>query len=250
MIPMDSKYRSLTQLKADARGYLLGRYSLAVPAEIIFMLLSSTLSGGSGTVSASSVLQLLLYFAIAVICSLLAGVLQYGRSRLYMNLCCRYPARISDLFHGFRPGDNRPLQITILMLFWEFVCAMPGVLGLRAYAASMEGAPHLSFNTTLAAALVLIVLGLLAYYRIWLSLSQCYYLLLDFPNKPASEIVRLSLYLMRGQKMRLFLTHLSFLPVMLLCVLSFGVGLLWALPYINATLACFHLDLTRVAAGE
>ena len=247
---MNPNYRSRQQLKADARGNLLGRYSLAVPAEIIFMLLASTLSGSSGTVSAGDLLSLILFFAITVICSLLTGVLQYGRSRLYMNICCRYPAGFKDLFYGFRPGDNRPLQITILLLFWEFVFSLPGMLALRSYFASMANSEHLSFTPRLAVALVLIAIGLAFYYRMWLSLSQCYYLLLDFPNKPAHEIVRLSLYLMRGQKMRLFLTHLSFLPVLLLSVLSFGVGLLWALPYINATLACFHLDLTRVAAGE
>jgi len=247
---MNPNYRTLAQLKADARGNLLGRYSLAVPAELIFMLLSSSLSGGSGTVSAPSSLSMFLYFAIALICSLLAGVLQYGRSRLYMNICCRYPARVRDLFYGFRPGDNRPLQIAVLMLFWEFISALPGVLALRAYAATQPDDGPLSFTPTLAVALILIMAGLLAYYRIWLSLSQCYYLMLDFPNKTTAEIVRLSHYLMRGQKMRLFLTHLSFLPVLLLSVLSFGVGLLWALPYFNATLACFHLDLTRVAAGE
>ena len=247
---MNPSHKPLSQLKADARGNLLGRYSLAVPAELIFMLLSSTLSGGSGTFSANSILSQFLFFAITVICSLLAGILHYGRSRLYLNLCCRYPARIRDLFFGFRPGDNRPIVITVLLLFWEFIFSLPGIIVLRSYFSSMANLDRLYFTPRLAIAVFLLLLGLLSYYRMWLSLSQCYYLMLDFPNKPAAEIVRLSQYLMRDQKMKLLLTHLSFLPILLLCVLSFGIGLLWALPYINATLACFHLDLTRVAAGE
>ncbi len=49
--------------------------------------------------------------------------------------------------------------------------------------------------------------------------------------------------MMKGHKRRLFRLELSFLPLMLLCVLSFGIGFLWLNPYMQMTYTCFFLDL-------
>ena len=43
--------------------------------------------------------------------------------------------------------------------------------------------------------------------------------------------------------MRLFLLELGFLPPMLLCVLSLGIGFLWLEPYMQMTYTYFFLDL-------
>ena len=46
-------------------------------------------------------------------------------------------------------------------------------------------------------------------------------------------------------KGRLFYLYVSFLPLILLGILSFGLALLWILPYMAATEAEFFLDLIR-----
>ena len=76
--------------------------------------------------------------------------------------------------------------------------------------------------------------------------SQCYYLMLDFPNKTAGEILSLSLRLMRGQKGRLFCILLSFLPLLLLGWLSI-VGTIWVGPYLQMAMALFYLDIMKPA---
>ena len=48
---------------------------------------------------------------------------------------------------------------------------------------------------------------------------------------------------MKGNRKRLFLLELSFLPLMLLCILSFGIGFLWLEPYMQMTYTHFFLDL-------
>ena len=47
--------------------------------------------------------------------------------------------------------------------------------------------------------------------------------------------------LMRGNKWRLFLLYLSFLGWLIFSVLTFGIGLLWIIPYITQTLVWFYL---------
>ena len=73
--------------------------------------------------------------------------------------------------------------------------------------------------------------------------SQCFYLMLDFPDYSAEQLLRSSMQVMRGHKGRLFYLHVSFLPLLLLALLSCGVGMLWIRPYMQMTYTCFFLDL-------
>ena len=50
---------------------------------------------------------------------------------------------------------------------------------------------------------------------------------------------------MRGHKRRLFLLQLSFFPLMLLSLLSLGIGNLWLRPYMDVAYAFFFLNLMR-----
>ena len=70
------------------------------------------------------------------------------------------------------------------------------------------------------------------------------YLLLDNTEMSAMEAMRESLRLMKGNKGRLFCMDLSFIPLMLLCVLSCYVGFLWLTPYMRAAETIFYMDVT------
>ncbi|MDE7249064.1 MAG: DUF975 family protein, partial [Lachnospiraceae bacterium] len=78
-----------------------------------------------------------------------------------------------------------------------------------------------------------------------LLLSQIYYLMLDFPEYSGSELLRLAPKLIKGHKARLLYIMVSFFPLILLCVLSCGIGYLWVYPYIQTTYANFYLDLVQ-----
>ena len=69
-------------------------------------------------------------------------------------------------------------------------------------------------------------------------------------GKDLDEIIRMSRWLMKGRKMRLFYLHISFVPLYLLSILPCGLGFLWTLPYAEESFTCFHLNLTSVAASE
>ena len=70
------------------------------------------------------------------------------------------------------------------------------------------------------------------------------YLLLDFPGLPAGTLLRGSARMMQGHRMRLFRLYLSFLPLYVLGVLSFGVARLWVNSYTHSAEAAFYRDLT------
>ena len=55
---------------------------------------------------------------------------------------------------------------------------------------------------------------------------------------------------MKGHKWRLFKLELSFLPLQIICMLSFGIGNLWLNPYMRMTYTEFFLDLMSPGKQE
>ena len=99
-------------------------------------------------------------------------------------------------------------------------------------------------NLMLPYALSLILSGVVS---VMLSLfyAQTYFLLHDFPQYTARELLQKSRRLMVHHKGRLFYLYVSFLPLLLLGLLSWGLALLWVIPYMAATEAEFFLDLIK-----
>jgi uncharacterized membrane protein len=55
--------------------------------------------------------------------------------------------------------------------------------------------------------------------------------------------------MMKGHKFDLFWLYLSFIGWVILCILTFGIGLLWLSPYISAAEIGFYNDL-KAEQGE
>ncbi|MEL7608751.1 MAG: DUF975 family protein [Bacillota bacterium] len=84
--------------------------------------------------------------------------------------------------------------------------------------------------------LLLIVPGIVAAYRY----SQAAYLMAENPGMGIREAVDASKRMMAGRKGRLFCLHLSFVGWWILSILTFGVGLLFLIPYVKAAETAFY----------
>lgn len=73
------------------------------------------------------------------------------------------------------------------------------------------------------------------------------YLLADHPGMDRKQAMELSRKMMEGEKGKMFALHLSFLPWMLLCVLTLGLGYLFLNPYIEASTAEVYAALREDA---
>ena len=73
--------------------------------------------------------------------------------------------------------------------------------------------------------------------------SMIPYLLAENPNLSASEVFSLSKQMTTGQKMDLFVLDLSFLGWIILGLICCGIGILFVLPYPEATRAEVYLNL-------
>ncbi|MDR0962847.1 MAG: DUF975 family protein [Mediterranea sp.] len=87
--------------------------------------------------------------------------------------------------------------------------------------------------------LLLIIPGIVKSY----SYAMTPYVLKERPDLKYDGAIELSMQMMRGQKMRLFLLDLSFIGWVLLCILTLGIGFFFLIPYFSTTRAAFYDNL-------
>ena len=74
--------------------------------------------------------------------------------------------------------------------------------------------------------------------------SLSYYILNDNPNMTGKEIVGMSENLMKGNRWKFFWLGLTFIGWAILAGFTFGIGMLWLMPYIMVSMVCFYEDLS------
>ncbi len=78
-----------------------------------------------------------------------------------------------------------------------------------------------------------------------LSYAMSLYIYIDNPNKTPMECLSQSKIMMNGYKMDYLVFCLSFLGWILLGLLTFGIALIWAIPYINVAQALYYDELKK-----
>jgi Predicted integral membrane protein len=94
--------------------------------------------------------------------------------------------------------------------------------------------------------LLFIIPGIIKYY----AYRMVPYILADNPNIGYKRALKLSMQMTRGNKFRIFILDLSFIGWLLLGTLALCVGVLFVLPYINATNAELYLTLRSNALEQ
>lgn len=135
--------------------------------------------------------------------------LEFGLAANFLNLSRGKGLSISQLFDGF--NDYKRIFTTLLLVqiytvLWALLLFIPGVV--KSYSYSMTP-----------------------------------FVLKDNPTMKNNEAIELSMKLMKGHKMQLFLLDLSMIGWALLCMLTLGLGVLLLQPYNTTAHAAFYRDL-------
>lgn len=254
------QYKTISDLKDHAKEVLTGKFGGAVLTNIIpglvtfaftfifsmissFILTINIMASNPNAMTDMTAMESglglnLATYIFSQVLTVFIGVFNTGIALYFLNLACGRTASTSDLFYGFKHMFKESLTISLIMTVINTVCLMPYNVFYMLY--TTEGSTKWLIYTIVA-----LCAGLIVYLPISLSLSQSYFLLLDFPKYSAKEILLLSIRIMKGRKWKLFLLELSFVPLMLLGLLSFGLGELWITPYKNMTLALYFLDIMK-----
>lgn len=230
-------------LKQTARGILLGKYQTAVLLVLAVSLFNNILLLFNGMSAVNGNLLLLLtQFLVSLIIHLFNGILTVGVSAFYLNIACNRSYRFSDLFIGFKLYPEKALGVQFFTWLFGTIPLIPAYI---LFSSIMLDFSIENMLSRLGLFLILYLTGYLLSVLITCTYSQCFYLLLDFPEMSLRQLMQISRRLMKGHRLRLFYTRLSFFPLILAGVFSFGIGLLFVTPYQDMTYTLFYLDLLQ-----
>lgn len=249
-----NKYTSSADLKSLAKGQLFGNYGTVVGILILHILCTLPLDF---IISPFSQISPAFYYLAFLLVNTFTGLLIAGEALVYLKIACHEPPSVSDLFYYFRgpysEKGSKVIRIQLIISAITVVCTMP-----CEYVGRLLTQPILNMNLAEAVTAgisfdpylfliyaVLLVAGYSIRIFVQLLLSQIFYLMLDFPDYTAPQLLHFAPKLMKGHKARFFYIMLSFVPLTLLCLCSCGIGYLWIFPYMQTTYANFYLDLMK-----
>lgn len=238
------RHATSAELKARAKGQLLGKYGTVIPAVLAVEIIMLSISGViSFPLNPQTIPGAIGSFIVECLMQLLGGIFIAGQTYLYLNISCGGNIRVSDVFYGFTHHPDRAILIQLLQLLLMLAAYVPlfVVLGLWMVIDSIY---------MLIPVAVTFCFGLIVSVIISLMYSQSYFVMLDFPDFTALQCLRYSRGIMKGSKARRFYLDMSFIPLYLLGLLTCCIGLLFVIPYVNTTYSNFYLELMSKRNGQ
>jgi uncharacterized membrane protein len=269
-----SQYKSNRELKYLARMQMGQHMGILIGSALLNTVISYVVVDiVSSLVPTSTTVGYILNYIVTFIAQVLVSVLDLGLIFIYMKSACNIKSHVKDLFFGYQHHFSRAVKIGLILVLINSICMIPmeiatiqfvNILDNNAFFNSfsssglgeyMIGGGAQSYD--LAESYSVLTSSMMKYYMIMLVCSlvsfvltlpffPAYYMLLDFPNQSVTQILKKCFYVMHGNVFRLLWMYMSFVPLMLLSVFTFGIGLIWVIPYMKMTAANFYLDMMSV----
>ena len=199
--------------KNRALQALEGNWSDACIVTLIYLLIAGVLSDGF-TYFMSPEMSI----GTTVMWAVLCAPLGWSLVTMFLTLVRDWKSRltVSNLFEGYH--DFGRIMTTYLLMYvflflWTLLLIVPGIIKSFSYAMTP-------------------------------------YILKDNPNMRDNEAIELSMRMMEGHKWELFWLYLSFIGWFLLSLLTLGIGFIFLLPYVYASVANFYEDLKAQQNGR
>ena len=205
-----------SELRAQARERLEGQWGTFVLMTFLMLVIQTILQipGYIGSLleilSPENVLASLSFSNISNILSLLALPLSWGLTVSLLRNHREESVDLENLFDGFRGGRYTRVFCAIFLvqlftILWTLLLIIPGIIKAFSYALTP-------------------------------------YIIMDEPELTARQAITRSCEIMEGRRWKLFCLYLSFIGWGILSILTFGIGFLWLVPYMNASVAAFYED--------
>ena len=205
-----------SELRAQARERLEGQWGTFVLMTFLMLVIQTILQipGYIGSLlevlSPENVLASLSFSNISNILSLLALPLSWGLTVSLLRNHREESVDLENLFDGFRGGRYTRVfcalfLVNLFSFLWALLLIIPGIMKAFSYALTP-------------------------------------YIIMDEPELTARQAITRSCEIMEGRRWKLFCLYLSFIGWGILSILTFGIGILWLVPYMNASFAAFYED--------
>ena len=247
-----SKYRSSGELKTQALSMMAGRYGGAVMMTLSYFIWIYLISYAGSIIS--SVILRIPYFSsvnsdlsadiiftvlsalITMFLGIIAEMFTCGICLFYLNLTTGRDAQTADIFRGFRENPSEVFKVAAFLLSPSLVMSIPVNVTSELYILTSD-AKWMYIST---ACFAIAAAGAL---YVHLTYGIAFFMMLDFPSYSAVRVLKVTRQKMTGNRKRLFVLDLMFVPMFILGILSMGIGLIWIYPVINESRALFFLNL-------
>lgn len=245
------------QIRAKALEKLSGNWKMPVITALLYLLISFSISFLQKTIGRGSSLSSiigLVYFIITI-------PIGFGLISFFLKFVKEEEI---DSFTFLKDGFNNfglawsvygrtllkmllPIILTIVIVIAFSSTLVFGIIGQTYY--SVYGRVKYSVSLTNLtggfAIAILILFALLIACEVWLIVRQFLYIFsnmiaIEKPELTALEAVNESERLMKGNRTRYFCLSISFIGWAFLSILTFGIGFIWLIPYIQVSTVEFY----------
>ena len=230
--------REVKELKRIARGNLFGNYSEVIRAAVLSNLIISlaelpfSFTRNDVTFSTSN----LIYYAALVLIGIASVVLTAGQYRIHLQMARNGKANSRELFTIAKTESDRFIFTQVIMFVLSLI-AMTPIFGAIALFLLFDSIKYY------AIALALGILGCILLVYISLTFDLIYFVMIDNENLSMLKALKYTKKLVHTHRKRYLYLQLSFIGMLCLGVLSFGIGMLWIQPYMVQTITLFYLDV-------
>ena len=241
-----------TGIRKDARDHLTNKWGKGALITLCFFLIEFAFNLLSSVTKDIPVLSLIVSIGITVI----SIPLTYGIIISFMKLKRDEEVSAFDFLTLGFSEFSRAWKVAFSMLaklilpivlvgISYFVILVASGLLLFSSSSSIISDSAYSISSSISIILLIIgVVGLFASsiyaYVKELSLTLSYNIAYDEPDLTTKQAVEKSQTLMKGNKGNCFVLTLSFIGWAILAALTFGIGMLWLMPYIQVSMVCFY----------
>ena len=173
---------------------------------------------------------------ITMFLGVIAEMFTCGICLYYLNVSTGREAQTADIFRGFRETPSEVFKIAAFLLSPSLIMSIPVNVTSELYMITSD-------TKWLVLSVILFAAAALGALYIHLTYGIAFFVLLDFPSYSAGRALKISREKMTGHRTRFFVIDLIFIPMFLLGILSFGIGLIWVYPLVNESRALFFLNL-------
>lgn len=174
--------------------------------------------------------SLVLTYGVALVFQLLLVLLCAGYTAVALELWHRNPVGPGSLLAGFRLSWRVIGLYVIMMLFvsvWAYAFSMP-----LSYLLVMDAYLEEPLLSEEAVMLVLVIYVGVVMFLTTYRYRTAFFMMMDNPGLSPRQALRQATAVNKGHRKALFLMDLSYVPWILLSVLTCGILLIWKLPYI------------------
>ena len=228
----------IKELKRIARGNLQGHFLTFIRVYIFCTLATSllelpfSLTTNEIAFSTSNII----YYVAVILIGIASVVLKAGQFRLHLKLARHGEINLSELFIPLRYHSNQFIFTEFLLFGISLIALSPMFAGMfLAYTSGNIQDYFIAFIT----ALVSLIFSM----YISLTFDLVYFVMIDDENLSMMQALKYTMQMINTHRKRYLYMQLSFLGMLLLAGLSFGIGFLWVQPYMAQTTTLFYLDV-------